>query len=191
MKKVYLFVLLFVSNFTFSQLDLSNQEIGVEVFAGGSNLGGSVGGQLKYGFVLQEKFFVGPSFRFHRTWANNMGNKFGFNMYGPGVFGHYRIKDALFLGAEFEFLRSPFNFSNLTQTAPKKWAPALFLGGGFTVKLGEKVKLNAAIFYDVINAPNSPFRSSYNFQIKSQNGQTVRILPMIYRITFMFPLGQR
>jgi hypothetical protein len=47
-----------------------------------------------------------------------------------------------------------------------------------------------ALFYDVINAQNSPFRSSYAFKMKNQTGQVVRILPVIYRITLFIPLSK-
>ena len=57
------------------------------------------------------------------------------------------------------------------------------------IKLGEKVRLNAALFYDVINAENSPFRTSYFFKVKNQAGQIVRTLPIIYRVTFFIPIG--
>jgi len=46
-----------------SQVSYDGSEIGLEIVAGGSNLGGSVGGDLKYAAVLNENFAVGPSFR--------------------------------------------------------------------------------------------------------------------------------
>ena len=64
-----------------SQVTFDGSEIGLEIVAGGSNLGGSVGGDLKYAAVLNENFAVGPSFRLQRTWSNNSGQKFGFSVY--------------------------------------------------------------------------------------------------------------
>jgi hypothetical protein len=190
MKKIIASIFSLVTLLSSAQIDFKNGEIGAEIFAGFSNFGGSVGGEMKYGVFLNEQLLVGPSFRLHQTWANNLGQKASFSVYGPGVFGHYRIQKVLFVGAEFQVLRNPFNFVTFQQDQLRKWSPNLMLGGGFCFTLNPRLKLNAAIFYDVINAPNSPFRTSYNFRIKNEFGQTVRILPIIYRVTFFFPLGQ-
>ena len=170
-----------------SQVTFDGSEIGLEIVAGGSNLGGSVGGDLKYAAVLNENFAVGPSFRLQRTWSNNLGQKFGFSVYGGGVFAHYRLKNVVFAGMEFEVLHCPVNYVNVNSS--KSWLSTLFIGGGFSRDFNHKIRINAGVFYDVINAKNSPFRSSYNFNIKDVNGQIVKILPMIYSISFFFPLG--
>ncbi len=170
-----------------SLVTFDGSEIGLEIVAGGSNLGGSVGGDLKYAAVLNENFAVGPSFRLQRTWSNNLGQKFGFSVYGGGVFAHYRLKNVVFAGMEFEVLHCPVNYVNVNSS--KSWLSTLFIGGGFSRDFNHKIRINAGVFYDVINAKNSPFRSSYNFNIKDVNGQIVKILPMIYRISFFFPLG--
>ena len=188
MKKVLL-VFFFVPFIMLSQVAYNGSEIGVEIFAGASNLGGSIGGDLKYAAIVNENWAIGPSFRYQRTWSNNLGQKMGFSVYGGGVFAHYRIKNTLFLGGEFELLKSPYNFIVFNYST-KQWAPTLFLGGGFSRDFNQKIRVNGGIFYDLINAENSPFRSSYSVRLKNEMGQVVRILPIIYRITFFFPLGK-
>jgi hypothetical protein len=170
-----------------SQVTFDGSEIGLEIVAGGSNLGGSVGGDLKYTVVLNENFAVGPSFRLQRTWSNNSGQKFGFSVYGGGVFAHYRLKNVVFGGLEFEMLHCPVNY--VIANPSSAWLSTLFIGGGFSRDFNHKIRINAGVFYDVINAQNSPFRRSYNFVIKDVNGQIVDRLPIIYRISFFFPLG--
>jgi hypothetical protein len=184
----FLFLLFWLPLFNYAQVAFNGSELGVELYAGASNLGGSVGGDLKYAAILNENWAVGPSFRLQRTWSNNLGQKMGFSIYGGGVYAHYRIKNTLFVGAEYELLKSPFNFIFFNYST-KQWASTLFLGGGFSRDFNHKIRVNGGIFYDVINAENSPFRSSYSVRIKNEMGQVVRILPMIYRITFFFPLG--
>ena len=188
MKKVLL-VFFFVPFIMLSQVAYNGSEIGVEIFAGASNLGGSIGGDLKYAAIVNENWAIGPSFRYQRTWSNNLGQKMGFSVYGGGVFAHYRIKNTLFLGGEFELLKSPYNFIVFNYST-KQWAPTLFIGGGFSRDFNQKIRVNGGIFYDLINAENSPFRSSYSVRLKNEMGQVVRILPIIYRITFFFPLGK-
>jgi hypothetical protein len=109
------------------------------------------------------------------------------SIYVCGFFAHARYKDALFGGVEFELLKTPFNFSQ-TGGEFKPWIATLFIGGGFS-KLYNKVRINLGVFYDVIDADNSPFRPNYSIRIKNSEGQTQRILPVIYRINFFFPIG--
>lgn len=165
-------------------------EIGLEPYIGFSNLGGAVGGELKYAARLSENLLVGPSFRLQRTWANNLGMQTQMTTWGGGVFAHYRYQEVVFGGIEFQYLKSPFSFVNPNDNV-RPWSPNLMVGGGFYLKLSDKIRLNAALFYDVINAPNSPFRSSYSFKIKNEYGQVVRILPIIYRLTFFIPIDQQ
>ena len=175
-----------------SQTVITSQELGVEGFFGASNQSGSFGIGPKFGFVLNENIAIGPSFRIQRNWSNLLGNSFSQTVYGGGAFAHIRYKSngksTVFGAVEFEYLRSPFvdiNFQNVTS---KKWAPTLFLGGGFLVRVNNVIGINAGILYDVINADNSPFRSSYFFKQKNQAGVVTKIYPLIYRLTFLFKL---
>lgn len=186
MKRLFTFVL--IGFFAMQiQAQIESSELGIEAYGGGSSLGGSFGGELKYAAKLPNNLVIGPSFRLQRTWSNYLAMQSHFTVYGGGAFAHLRFQDKVFVGTEFQMLRSPYNFTTF-QTQAKKWAPTLFIGGGFYLKLAPKINLNLALFYDVINAQNSPFRSSYNFKMKNQAGQVVRILPIIYRITLFIPL---
>ena len=189
MKSLFAF-LIFVPQLLFAQLQYQGSELGLEPYVGFSNVGGALGGELKYAARLSENLLVGPSFRVQRIWSNNLGIQSSMNTWGGGAFAHWRYQEKIFGGVEFQYLKSPFSFANPLEVV-KPWSPTLMLGGGFYLKLGDKLRLNAALFYDVINAPNSPFRSSYSFQIKNEFGQVVRILPIIYRLTFFIPLDQQ
>ena len=99
------FILLLISFplLSYAQVAFNGSELGVELYAGASNLGGSVGGDLKYAAILNENWAVGPSFRLQRTWSNNLGQKMGFSVYGGGVYAHYRIKNTLFVGENMNY----------------------------------------------------------------------------------------
>ena len=192
MKKFLFVFLIFTIQDITAQIDLTSQELGIEGYFGASNQGGSFGIGPKFGFILNENIAIGPSFRIQRNWSNLLGNSFSQTVYGGGAFAHIRYKSngksTVFGAVEFEYLRSPFvdiNFQNVTS---KKWAPTLFLGGGFLVRVNNVIGINAGILYDVINADNSPFRSSYFFKQKNQAGLVTKIYPLIYRLTFLFKL---
>ena len=181
-----------ISLFASGQVQFNGSEIGVEVFAAkaGTN-GGTIGFGLKYAAILNKNFAFGPSFRYNRTWnfsnENYDGPVSSGNLYGGGFYAHARYQDAIFGGVEFELIKTPFDFSQPSGEF-KPWVATLFIGGGFS-KLYNKVRINLGIFYDVINAENSPFRPNYAVRIKNTDGGTQRILPIIYRINFFFPIG--
>ena len=193
MKKLK-FILLFVLsiNFAFSQTKITGAELNLDGFFSASTFGSSFGIGPKIGIQLNELYSVGPSFRVQRASSNNLGNTFTQTIYGGGVFAHARMKTAskatIFGGAEFEYLLSPYNFLTFQTLTTNRWAPTFFLCGGFNLKLSKYFSLNAGIYYDLINAQNSPFRMGYAFKIKNEQGQVVRILPMIYRISISIPL---
>ena len=192
MKKFLFVFLIFTIQDITAQIDVTSQELGIEGYFGASNQGGSFGIGPKFGFILNENIAIGPSFRIQRNWSNLLGNSFSQTVYGGGAFAHIRYKSkgrsTVFGAVEFEYLRSPFVDINFQNVTAKKWAPTLFIGCGFLVRVNKVVGINAGILYDVINADNSPFRSSYFLKQKNQAGVVTKIYPLIYRLTFLFKL---
>jgi hypothetical protein len=190
MKKSFILIFILLSTtLIFPQDDEENKddpttsEIGLDGFVNASTLGGSFGFGLKYAIVKNENLVFGPSFRLQRMWANNFGQKFGFNIYGGGAFVHYRYNNLLFAGAELEFLKSPLNINFVL--SPKRWVPTCFIGGGYSRYFEDiGIRLTAGIFYDIIADPQSPFWSSYI--LRTEIGTPI---PVIYRVGFFFPLN--
>ena len=192
MKKFLFVFLIFTIQDIAAQIDVTSQELGIEGYFGASNQGGSFGIGPKFGFILNENIAVGPSFRIQRNWSNLLGNSFSQTVYGGGGFAHIRYKSkgksTVYGAVEFEYLRSPYNYATNLELTSKKWAPTLFLGGGFLIRVNKVIGINAGILYDLIDAKNSPFRSSYFFKQKNQAGVVTKIYPLIYRLTFLFKL---
>lgn len=189
-----LFVILTISFLTtfssFSQIKILGTEIGVEGFASTSTLGGNFSLGLKYGFKIRENIIVGPSFRWMRSWSKSNGSDFKFSIYGGGLFIHARYGNMIFGGAEFEMINTPLNFGYYTGV--KHFVPTLFIGGGFSREFKETVRVNAGVFYDAINNQNSPFRTSYKVtKTDPATGEISGYIPIIYRISFFFPIGRK
>lgn len=186
--KRFLFVICVLCSLTSSAQTTEGSEIGIDGSFSASNLGGAFGLGLKYGWKFKEYFIAGPSLRYQRTWAQiglttASPTQTSFNVFGGGGFIHARFYNAFFLGAEIEFLRTPF-VGNFLITGQSQWAPNAMLGGGYSMEFNEKWRLNAGIFYDVIDHQNSPLRQQY-FMRNSLGA----LLPIIYRINFFFPIG--
>lgn len=175
-----------------------DHEIGIEITgAQGSNLGGIVGGVLKYALVddLGNDNFLafGPTLRYQYYWSNNTftGVQGNGSMFGFGGFLHYRLFEWFYLGTEIEIIQNPFNqFSN--------WTPVGFLGGGIHHDF-DFVQLNAGLMFDVIDGLRNPHSTissplANNYFIRTQNPtnqeQSGGYLPILARVTFFFPIGR-
>lgn len=184
MKRIFLLLTLLCSLGTNAQ-SVEGTELGIDASFYASNLGGSFGLGAKYGWKFGEYIITGPSLRYQRTWGNNYytNTTSGFNVYGGGAFIHARFFNALFVGSEIEFLRSPFSNSGYL-TNDGNWVPTVLIGGGFSMEINESWRLNAGVMYDIVNKPNSPLQSQYFMR----NANNV-LIPIIYRIAFFFPIG--
>ena len=133
--------------------EMEGSEIGFDVAFSASTNGGNAGIGLKYGINLGENLILGPSVRYERTWVKNVysGYNGGYNVYGGGVFTHIRFLEALFVGAEFEMLKSPYNSTGYLTSISSSWAPTLFIGGGFSKEFNDSFRINAGLMYDIID----------------------------------------
>lgn len=165
-------------------------ELGLDGFVNASTLGGSFGFGLKYAIVHKENYVFGPSFRYQRVWSNGIGGQqYFFNIMGGGGFFHYRLNNVFFAGVELEFMKSPISYSYVYSV--KKLVPTCFVGAGYSREFeGIGIRLNAGVFYDIIDNYNSPFRTSYIVKTNTaEDGTGGILLPIIYRIGFFFPLN--
>lgn len=189
MTKIFALILTFSLSINLFSQTTTGSEIGIDGYFGASSQGGSYGLGLKYGYKKTPEFIWGPSFRLMRYWSNPYNSIYvgHYNVWGGGIYAHYRYQNLLFFGGEFELLKNPFALLNNAKT---EWVPTLFLGGGFSKEYNEKIRLNVGIFYDVINSINSPFRTSYTMKKTSTTGQIVGYVPVIYRLSIFIPLNK-
>lgn len=189
-KKITCIVLcsLFIFKQSIAQTNVQGTEIGFDGAFSASNLGGSFGIGVKFGFELNDHLILGPSVRLQRSWSKNVGTSYGYSVYGGGVWAHFRLAEYFFLGTEIELLNSPLSYTVISSS--KKWIPTALVGGGFSKEFNEKFRLNVGIYYDVINNPNSPFRPGYVMKKSvGPNGQAGALIPVIYRIGLFIPLS--
>lgn len=172
-----------------AQTKIEGTELGLDGSFSVSNLGGTYGIGAKFGIKLSENVILGPSVRFQRTWSTFSGTSngsVGYSIFGGGAWFHYRFANYLFAGAEVELLNVPSNI--IVISGQKEWVPTAFLGAGYSHAFESGLRLNAGIFYDIVDNPKSPFRPGY-FMQKNVNGVPGALIPIIYRIGIFIPLS--
>lgn len=194
--------ILFSISVLFCSLNSSSQsvegtELGIDATfyaTSGPINNGTFGLGLKYGFKYGENLILGPSFRYHRSWTNNTytGTSGGYNIYGGGAFIHGRFNNILFIGIETELLRSPYTSNGFLSNNPK-WIGTCLLGGGFSKEFDAGFRLNAGVYYDILDVPNPANPNNINpnsplqpYVAKKENGT---VIPILYRISLFIPLS--
>ena len=111
----------------------------------------SVGGKLGYAYISDSRY--DPSF--------NSSN------YGGSVFTRYRIIPQIYAQAEFVYFSyegiTSYNAVSNSYNTERVWVPFLLLGGGVSQMVGPNVWVFAEVLFDVINDPNSPYKSGDPF----------------------------
>ena len=196
MRKITLSIIaITISLFSFGQ-GVDGTELGIDASfyaTTGQVSSGTFGIGAKYGLKFGENIILGPSFRYQRAWTNNkiQGTKGGFNIFGGGAFIHGRFNNVLFAGIEAEILRSPYTNNGFLTTNPK-WVGTCLIGAGFSREFENELRLNAGVYYDILDIPNpsNPDNPNPNSPLQpylSKNSQGT-VIPILYRIALFIPL---
>ena len=111
----------------------------------------SIGAKIGYVYIRDRRY----------TSAYNSSN------YGGSIFLRYRILPELYAHAEYVYFSYDhiISYNPLTNTFNTKrlWIPFLLLGGGYSQMISPNVWAFAEVLFDVINDPNSPYKSGDPF----------------------------
>lgn len=181
-KYLLIFIIAHLSLFGFSQK--GTLEAGLDLNFWQSSNGGNINVSPRVNYEVADSLVVGASFRYINYWSYLYGTGGHLNIFGIGIYSHYRFLKWLYAGADFELYFTPFNY-NSTGANPKSraTAPAVLLNAGISHKFGKIFRLNAGIYFDAINSLNSPLRTSY--MTKTNKGVYI---PLFYRVTFLFDI---
>ena len=160
MKKTLLFFAFFSSLFAFSQIgtNIPSAKIGSEdskwTFGGYAGLGGAFGGgnsgtalyiMPRVGYKVTENFEAGLAGNV--TWNNS--RYFSSTMVGVGPFANYYFSRSFYVSGLYQH----FFVNQRNKATDQKYTgneDALYLGGGYMQKIGDRVYMQIGLMYNVL-----------------------------------------
>lgn len=104
------------------------------------------------GYRITDEFTVGMGLTYSYTSLKNQYGKYSQSIYGPGVFGRYKIFDRAFLQIQYDKLNQPDYYSGNDK---RTWVEYLYAGGGYFQSFGENSGLMYSILYNLTPGRNS------------------------------------
>jgi len=115
-----------------------------------------IGLEPMVGFSLTKRLSVGAKIRYDYISDKRYSETYNSSNYGGSLFSRFRLK-RIYLHAEY----AGYNYKlyNELGNSHREWIPFLFVGAGFSQRLGGRTSLNAQILFDVLHDEGSPYKN--------------------------------
>jgi hypothetical protein len=108
------------------------------------------------GYKFTPKLSGGLKIGYEYIRDNRWSETYETSNYGGSVFARYRIVPQLY--AHVEYAQIIYNLYDALGNSDRQWVPFLYVGGGYSQRLGGNVWLNAQVLFDVLQDDRSPYR---------------------------------
>jgi hypothetical protein len=116
-----------------------------------------IGAEPMVGYKITPKLSAGVKIRYDYIKDKRYTSTYTTSNYGGSIFTRYRIIPALYLHAEYAAYNYELYYAS--EVSERKWIPFLFLGAGYSQRVGGNTWLNIQILFDVLQNSNSPYNS--------------------------------
>lgn len=108
------------------------------------------------GYKLTPKLSAGIKIRYDYISDRRYTETYTTSNYGGSVFTRLRLLKQLYIHAEFAI----YNYDLYVESGEsgREWIPFLFVGAGYSQRIGKRSTLNMQILFDVLQNSNSPYR---------------------------------
>jgi hypothetical protein len=175
--RVLVLFFLFTSvTFLNGQSNHSKEELKSMTFGQRLYYGGIVG--ATFGTVTSIQLMPIVGYRIMPRWSAGVGVTYQYfkdnryrpayetNVYGGNVHSRVFIWENLFAHTEFEVLNFDVPAFDITSyRLVRKSVPALFVGAGYFLPIGQRSGMSITVLYDLIQDPYSPYPGNYTMRI--------------------------
>jgi hypothetical protein len=117
-----------------------------------------IGIEPMIGYKLTPKLSLGIKIRYDYISDKRYEPTRSYSNYGGSVFARYRVVQPLYLHVEYAAINYEY-FNNITLESQREWVPFLFVGAGYSQRMGGNAWLNAQILFDVLQSSKSPYNN--------------------------------
>jgi hypothetical protein len=108
------------------------------------------------GYKVTPKLSGGLKIGYEYIRDNRWSETYETSNYGGSIFARYRIVPQLY--AHVEYAQINYELYDEFGHSDRQWVPFLYVGGGYSRRLGGNVWLNAQVLFDVLQDDRSPYR---------------------------------
>jgi hypothetical protein len=121
----------------------------------------SVSANPNIGYRVTDRMTLGVGGYYYYTSLKTSVSKYSQSLYGPSVFGRYKILTNAFFQLEYAKMNQPDYYS---ANDTRVWVNYFYVGGGYFQSMGNGNGVVLSIKYNLIPSPNSSFLN-YMFNI--------------------------
>ena len=114
-----------------------------------------IGAEPMIGYKITPKLSAGVKIRYDYIKDKRYSTSYTTSTYGGSIFTRYRIIPALYLHAEYAAYNYELFYAY--EESERKWIPFLFVGAGYSQRVGGNTWLNIQILFDVLQNSQSPY----------------------------------
>lgn len=115
-----------------------------------------IGVEPMIGYKITPKLSLGFKIRYDYISDKRYEPTRNYSNYGGSIFARYRILKPLYLHTEYSAINYEY-YKPISSDSNREWVPFLFVGAGYSQKMGGKAWLNVQILFDVLQSSNSPY----------------------------------
>jgi len=114
-----------------------------------------IGIEPMVGYKLTKRLSTGIKIKYEYIVDKRYSETHNTSTYGGSLFARLRLFKRIYLHAEY----AGYNYELYSEfgDSDREWIPFLFVGGGFSQRIGKRASLNAQIVFDVLQDDNSPY----------------------------------
>lgn len=103
------------------------------------------------GYKVTPKLSAGLKLTYQYVSDSRYASTYTSSNYGGSVFSRYRLLPKIYTHIEYETINYDFYDSS------RGWVPFLYVGGGYSQRMGGKTWLNFQVLFDVLQDSQSPY----------------------------------
>jgi hypothetical protein len=116
-----------------------------------------IGIEPMIGYIIIPRLSVGAKIKYDYIQDKRYSQTYTSSNYGASIFTRLKVFRGLYAHAEYAGYN--YKYYNAFEESSREWIPFLFVGAGYTMRVGKRSSLNAQVLFDVLRNEKSPYKS--------------------------------